>query len=108
MVVDAQVDDDVGEARIAAVALDDEQARRLLSAPVAARFLGRGEAIEQPIGERPASAALERLRERVDRGARDEDVALGCVAGACPPARPVEALATGEGRASALPVDDPE
>src|SRR5215210_7725323 len=104
MVVDAQVDDDVGEARIAAVALDDEQARRLLSAPVAARFLGRGEAIEQPIGERPASAALERLRERVDRRGRDEDVALGRVAAPRPAARPVQALAAREGCAAALAV----
>ena len=58
MVVDAQVDDDVGEARVAAVPLDDEERGRLLAAPVAARGLRRGEAVEQPLRERrPAIAS---------------------------------------------------
>ena len=108
VVVDAQVDDDVGEPGIAAVALDDEQASRLLAAAVAAGLLRGGEAIEQPLGERPARAALEGLRERVDGRCRDEDVALGRVAGPGAPARPVVALGAGERGASALRVHDPE
>ena len=44
VVVDAQVDDDVGEPGVAAVPLDDEQRRRLLAAAVAARGLRGGEA----------------------------------------------------------------
>ncbi len=51
VIVDAQVDDDVGELRVAAVLLDDEQRRRLLASLVAARGLGRVEAVEQPLGE---------------------------------------------------------
>src|SRR4029453_9401238 len=68
VVVDAEVDDDIGETGVAAVALDDQEARRLLSPAVAAGLLCRGEAVEQPLGERPAGAALERLREPVDGG----------------------------------------
>ena len=54
MIVDAQVDDAVGEVRVAAVALDDEQRRRLLAAAVAAGRLRRVEAVEQTLGERLA------------------------------------------------------
>ena len=54
VVVDAQVDEDVAEAGVAAVALDDEQRGRLLAAAVAAGGLRRGEALEQPLGERAA------------------------------------------------------
>ena len=59
MVVDAQVDDHVGEAGVAAVALDDEQAGRLLPAPVAARRLRRREAVEEPLrrAARPRDAS---------------------------------------------------
>ena len=93
MVVDAQVDDDVGEARVAAVALDDEERRRLLAAAVAARRLRRVEAVEQPLGEREPRGRLERLGERVDGLRRDEDVPLRRVAGAGAAAGPVVALA---------------
>ena len=57
VIVDAEVDERVGEPAVAAVALDDEQRRRLLAAPVAARGLRGGEAVEQPLGERRAGAA---------------------------------------------------
>ena len=49
VVVDAQVDEDVAQRGVAAVALDDEQRGRLLAAPVAARGLRGGEALEQPL-----------------------------------------------------------
>jgi hypothetical protein len=43
VVVDAEVDEDVGQARVAAVLLDDEERRGLLAAAVASRLLGGGE-----------------------------------------------------------------
>ena len=46
VVVDPEVDDGVGEAGVAAVPLHDEERRRLLAAPVAARRLRRGEAAD--------------------------------------------------------------
>ena len=88
VVVDAEVDERVREPRVAAVALDDEERRRLPAAAVAARGLGGVEAVEQPLGERRARRRLERLRERVDGRARDEDVALRRVAVARAAARP--------------------
>jgi hypothetical protein len=54
MVVDAQVDDDVGEAQVAAVPLDDEEPGGLLPAPVAARGLCRRERLEDALREAPA------------------------------------------------------
>ena len=59
VLVDAEVDERVGEPSVAAVALDDEQRRRLLPASVASRSLRRGEAAEQPLGERPAGGRLD-------------------------------------------------
>ena len=56
VVVDAQVDEDVRERRVAAVPLDDEERGGLLSAPVAACRLRGREAGEQPLGERRAGA----------------------------------------------------
>ena len=88
VVVDAQVDEDVREARVAAVLLDHEQARGLLAAAVAARGLSGVEAVEQAVRERLPGAALERVRERVDRRFGDEDVALGRVPVARPSACP--------------------
>ena len=76
VVVDAQVDEHVAQPGVAAVALDDEERRRLLAAPVASRRLRCGEALEQPLGERPARGRGERRRERGDRLLADEDVAL--------------------------------
>src|SRR5581483_12064046 len=46
VIVDAEVDDAVGEAAVAAVALDDEQGGRLLAAAVTPRSLRGGEATE--------------------------------------------------------------
>ena len=71
VVVDAQVDERVGEAGVAAVALDDDQRRRLLAAFVAARGLSSGQRLEQALGER-SGRGLERLRQRVDGVAGDE------------------------------------
>src|ERR671933_2645076 len=108
VVVDAQVDDDVGEAGVAAVLLDHEDGRGLLAAAVAARGLGGGEALEQPLGERLPGASLEGRRERGDGLLRDEDVPLRGVAGTGLPAGPGIAVAAGEGRAAAAAVDDAE
>ena len=79
----------------------------MLAATVAARRLGRGEARQQPLGQR-ACGRLERLGQRVDRLAGDEDVPLGGVAGARAAARPVVAAGAGERRAAAGGVDDPD
>ena len=106
VIVDAEVDEDVGEAGVAAVALDDDQRRGLLAALVAARRLRRRERLDQALGER--SARLERLRERVDGVAGDEDVPLRGVAVAGAPAGPVEAGGAGVGRTATLRVDDAE
>src|SRR5581483_7947823 len=92
VVVDAQVDDDVGEAGIAAVARDDEQRRRLLAAAVAACCLRRAEATEQPLYERRPRRRLERLGERLDRLGRDEQVPLRGKARARDAAGPGQAL----------------
>ena len=50
MVVDAQVDEAVGEPGVAAVPLDDEKRRGLAPAAVATRRLCGVEAVEQPFG----------------------------------------------------------
>ncbi len=50
VVVDPQVDEHVGEARVAAALPDDEERRRLLAAPVAAGGLRSGEAGDQAVG----------------------------------------------------------
>ena len=82
MVVGAQVDDDVREAGVAAVRLDDEERGGLLPAPVAAGRLPGGEAAEQPLGQREAWGPLERGGDRRHGLLGDEDVSLGCEAGA--------------------------
>ena len=107
VVVDAEVDDEVGEPGVAAVALDDEQRGGLLAAPVAARSLRGGEALDQALGQR-AGRRLERLRERVDGLSGDEDVPLRRVAGAGAAAGPVVAARAGEARAAPCRVDDSE
>ena len=108
MVVDAEVDERVGESRVATVALDDEQGGGLPAAAVAARRLRGVEAVEQSLGESLARRRLERLCERVDGRAGDEDVALRRVRAPRAPARPRVALVPGEGRRAPLAVDDPE
>ena len=64
VVVDAEVDQRVGEPRVAAVALDDEERRRLPAAAVATRGLGGVEAVEQPLGERPPPSPRRSPRAR--------------------------------------------
>ena len=108
MVVDPEVDEDVGEVRVPSVALDDEEGRGLAPAAVAARRLRRVEAVEQPLREPLPGRRLERLGERVDRLARHEDVPLRGVAGAGAAARPGVALVARVGRRPALGIDDPE
>ena len=51
VVVDAEVDERVGEPRVAAVALDDEHGGRLLPPLVAAGRLCRRERLEQALGQ---------------------------------------------------------
>ena len=108
MVVHAEVEDDIGEAGVAAILLHDEERGRLLAAAVAAGSLSGVEAVQEPLLERPADGLLEGLGEGVDGCAGDEDVPLRGVArpGAAP--GPALALLAGEGRAAALPVDDAE
>ena len=82
--------------RVAAVALDDEQRRRLLAAAVAARGLRRGEARDQPLGERlPCAGRERRARARRPSARRDEDVPLRREARPGDPAGPVHALRAG-------------
>src|SRR5947207_13312268 len=106
MLVHAYVDDLVGEPCVAAVALDDEQCRRLLSAAVAAGCLCSVEAVEEALRER-ARAGLEGLRDRVHRGLGDQDVPLRRVAVPGPAAGPLETLGAAIGRGPAFAVDDP-
>ena len=108
VVVDAQVDERVGEARVAAVALDDEQRRGLAAAAVAARALRRIEAVEQPLRERVTGRRLERPRERVDGGFGDEDVPLRGVAVTRAATGPGVAPVAGERGGASLAVHDAE
>ena len=108
MVVDAEIDEGVGEPGIARVLLDHEQGRRLLASLVSSRRLGGGEAVEEPLGERLPGRRLECLRERVDGGGGDEDVPLRGEARAGASAGPVVAPRAGVGGCAARAVDDPE
>ena len=108
MVVGSQVDKNVGQARIAAVAFDDQEGRGLLAPAIAARRLGCCEALEQALGERPPRGSRECRRERGDGLLADEDVPLGRVARAGSPAGPVHALRAGEAGAASVRVDDAE
>ena len=107
VVVDTEVDEDVGQRRVAAVPLDDEKRRGLLAATVATGGLGRREARQQSLGQR-AFCRFERLRQRVDRLARDENVALGGVPWADSAACPVVAGCAGERGAAAGGIDHSE
>ena len=92
VIVDAQIDERVRETCVASVALDDEDGGRLLASLVPAGRLRCRERLEQALRER-STAGLERLRERVDGVARDEDVPLRRVAVAArPPAQSRQAL----------------
>jgi hypothetical protein len=108
VVVDAEIEEDVREAGVAAVGLDDEKRGGLLAAAVAAGRLRRVEAVEQALDQRASGSPLERLCERVDRLGRDEDVALRRIAVARAMTGPVVAPVSGEGGAAARSVDDPE
>ena len=57
MVVDPEIDERVGESRIAPVALDDEHGSRLLAAAVAAGGLSRGERLDQALCEGSTTAS---------------------------------------------------
>ena len=52
VVVDPEIDERVGEPRVAALVSDDEQRRRLLAPPVASCRLSGCEAGDEPLGER--------------------------------------------------------
>ena len=106
MVVDAQIEHEVGELRVPTVALDDHERRGLLPAPVAARALRGGQALQQPECEALSHRRLERDCERVDRLRSHEDVSLRRVAGSRAAARPVHARGAGVRRAVAVRVDD--
>src|SRR5437868_2153036 len=106
MLVHPYVDDLVGEPRVAAAALDDEQCRRLLSAAVVAGCLDGVAAVEEARRER-ARAGLESLRDRVHGGLGDQNVPLRRVALADSAAGPLEALGAAIRRRPAFAVDDP-
>jgi hypothetical protein len=108
MVVHAEVDERVREARIALLGPDDEQCRGLLAAAVSACRLRGVETGEEPLGEGLSGRRLERLGERLDRLRRDEDVALRRVARTRTTAGPRAALLARIGRRIAEPVDDPD
>src|SRR6266545_3075794 len=107
MILDAELDDHVRHARVAAVPLHDEEGGGLLPAAIAAGCLRGGQAVDQPLGEGPATR-LEGLGESLDGLCRDEDVALDRVAFARAPTGPVEALLAGVRRGATLGVDDPQ
>ena len=90
------------------VPLDHEQCGGLLAAAVTAGGLRRGEAVEEPLGERLAGGGEERLHERVDGFRGDEDVALGRVEVGGAAAGPVVAGGAGVRRAPAGRVHDAE
>ena len=108
VVVDAEIDEHIREAGVAAVALDDEQRCRLLSAAIAAGRLRRRQRLEEPFRERPSGGRGERLHERRHGLLADEDVALRGEARAGDAARPLEAFGAGVRRPLAVRVDDPE
>ena len=87
VVVDAQVDQAVVVAAVAAAGRDDRDRRRLASAAVAAGCVACGQREQQPVGE-VAAARLVGLGHRVDDVRPREDVALRGVAGAGAAARP--------------------
>jgi len=108
VVIHSQVNEDVGESRIALLGSDNEDRCRLLPAPVSARSLCGVEAVEQALDEGLARRRLEGIGERVDRLSRDEDVPLRCVAGSGAAPRPLVALVAGERGSSPARVDDAE
>ena len=108
MVVDAEVDGDVGELPVPAVSPRDEERRRLLAAAVAAGGLRRREALEQPGGEARARTGLEGRGESVHGVRAGEDVSLSRVAGTRPLPGPVHALRARVRGGGAVAVDDAE
>src|SRR5262249_15053902 len=106
VVVDAQIDDRVGELRVTGVLLDHEQGRGLLAAPVAAGRLSCGQTLDQPLSELEMAVRLEGGCEGVDGRRRDEDVPLRRVALARAPARPLVTARPGERRGASGGVDD--
>src|SRR5207237_311811 len=90
VIVDAEVDGDVGELPVPAVSPRDEERRRLLAAAVAAGGLRRREALEQPGGEARARTGLEGRGESVHGVRAGEDVSLSRVAGTRPLPGPTE------------------
>ena len=107
VVVDPQVEPAVVPATVAAAGADDQQGRRLATAPIATGRVGRREAGDEQLRERPA-ARQERVGEAVDDPGTGQDVALGRETLAGPAAGPREAVAAGVGgalppRASTMP-----
>ena len=98
VVVDAQVDDRVGQVSVARVLFDYQQRGRLLTAAVAAGLLRGGQALDEALGQRQVSVRLEGHRQRVDGLSRDEDVSLCRIAVSRPSSGPLVALRAGVAR----------
>src|SRR5919108_677122 len=105
VVVDPQVDEDVGPT-VPATLPDDAEGRRLLPAAVTAGGLAGGKRGEETLREREGRICLERLRERAERLAGHQHVALRRVARTAPIARPIDAPRARVRGRPALPVDD--
>src|SRR6185369_6478803 len=91
VVVHAQVEVAVVPPTVAAAGTDDQQGRRLATAPIAACRIGRSKARNEKLRERPA-ARQERVGEGVDDAGTRQDVAMRREAVASPATGPGEAL----------------
>src|SRR5439155_18946503 len=108
VIVDAQIDDRVGQVRVARVLLHDEQGGGLLPAAVPAGGLRGGQAFDEPFGQREVTVRLERHGQSVHGLTGHEDVSLRRIALAGPAAGPLVALRAGERRGSPRRVNDPD
>ena len=105
MIVDPQVDPAVVAAAVAGPFADDEERCGLPPAPVAARVVGRSQARDEELGERPPAREI-RIDEGVDDTGPGQDVALCRVSVARAVPGPCEAAPAGVGGRHALRIHD--
>ena len=110
MVVDPEVDGDVVAAGVPRTVADDEECRRLASAPVTPGIVAGRERCEQAAGQRLVGIArLVGVLHRGDDEVTGQDVALDGVPGVVgtgDAARPVETRVPGVARRAAVEVDE--